>query len=372
MPTRRRFALPVLFAGLIGVGASAPALASGSHPHLPRESAQQLVAGVLAGRTSAVSGSLAWSPDLGLPSLSGLTTGGQGVPSSTGVDPTSLLTTSQTFRLWVDGSKERIATTGALAETDVLRNGRQAWVWNSATQHVDHYTFTEATGGAPAAPPAGVDPQTIAAQAIRQLEAAGTSVTVGRLVDVAGVPAQVLQLRPTDQASSTVSSVDIAVDAANSAVLQVSINAVGQDVPALQLGFTSVRFAPPASSVFAPPQGATTSNHVVTPQSLHPQQPRSGWYGYAPLTQSSPAPARPPVRTIGHGWSTVLEVSPSGRGGHTLAALETAARPVSGTWGSGRLLHSSLLDALVLPSGHVLVGFVPPAVLEADAATLGG
>lgn len=362
MPTRRRFALPVLFAGLIGVGASAPALASGSHPHLPRESARQLVAGVLAGRTSAVSGSLAWSPDLGLPSLSGLTTGGQGVPSSTGIDPTSLLTTSQTFRLWVDGSKERLATTGALAETDVLRNGRQAWVWNSATQHVDHYTFTRDAGGAPAAPPAGFDPQAVAAQAIRQLEAAGTSVTVGRPVDVAGVPAQVLQLRPTDQATSTVSSVDIAVDAANAAVLQVSINAVGQDVPALQLGFTSVRFAPPAASVFAPPQGATTSNHVVTPQASHP---RPGWYGYAPPGQS------PPVRTIGHGWSTVLEVSPSGRSGSTLAAVEAAARPVSGTWGSGRLLHSSLLDALVLPSGHVLVGFVPPAVLEADAATLG-
>jgi hypothetical protein len=44
---------------------------------------------------------------------------------------------------------------------------------------------------------------------------------------------------------------------------------------------------------------------------------------------------------------------------------------VSGSWGSGRLLSSALINALVLPSGRVLVGFVTPAALEQAAAKAG-
>lgn len=376
MARSRRFAAPVLVAGLIGVGAAVPALASGSRPQLPKESARQLVTGILDNHTGSVSGRVAWRPDLGLPSLGGLTDA-QGVPSSSGLDPTSLLSTTQTFRLWVDGRRERLATTGALAETDVVRHGNQVWVWDSAKQHVEHVTFrpgaAHPAGTVPAGTvPAGIDPQTLAARLIRHLEAAGTTVSVARPVDVAGVACQVLRLAPAHPAGSTVSAVDIAVDAANSTVLRVSVDAVGQAVPALQVGFQSVSFAAPPTSVFAPPRGRTTTNRVVTPGSLHrPTLPNTGWTGYAPLTGTTAAPASPPVRTLGHGWSTVLEVTPKGRSG-TLAQLEAAATPVSGAWGSGRLLHSSLLDALMLPDGRVLVGFVPPAVLEADAAASAG
>jgi hypothetical protein len=53
-----------------------------------------------------------------------------------------------------------------------------------------------------------------------------------------------------------------------------------------------------------------------------------------------------------------------------LRDLLKAATPVHGTWGSGRLLRTSLLSALLTSNGTVLIGAVTPAVLYADAAAL--
>jgi hypothetical protein len=123
--------------------------------------------------------------------------------------------------------------------------------------------------------------------------------------------------------------------------------------------------------------------------------PRSGWYGDAPLnsgsitfSSSSPPPAgsvtyssfgvagsagsseviglpiiAPTVR--GQGWLSVA-VLPAGMGGQAsgiAAALGSAATPVHGSWGSGRLLRTSLLSILLTPGGGVLVGAVQPSVL---------
>jgi hypothetical protein len=53
------------------------------------------------------------------------------------------------------------------------------------------------------------------------------------------------------------------------------------------------------------------------------------------------------------------------------SALLGAARPVSGRWGSGRLLRTSLLSVLITNGGTCLIGAVQPSVLYADAAQLG-
>jgi outer membrane lipoprotein-sorting protein len=53
-----------------------------------------------------------------------------------------------------------------------------------------------------------------------------------------------------------------------------------------------------------------------------------------------------------------------------LQALLKASTPVKGSWGSGRLLRSSLLTILITSNGRVLAGVVTPSVLYADAATL--
>ena len=110
MASRCRFALPAVLAGLIGLGAGVPALAAGSRPRLAPETPAQLIAAVLAHRSTPLSGGVAWTPDLGLPSLSSLQGGAQGLPTAGAFDPTSLLTTPQTFSVWVNGSEERIAS----------------------------------------------------------------------------------------------------------------------------------------------------------------------------------------------------------------------------------------------------------------------
>ena len=52
-----------------------------------------------------------------------------------------------------------------------------------------------------------------------------------------------------------------------------------------------------------------------------------------------------------------------------LHALLTATTPVSGSWGSGRLLRTTLLTVLITSKGQILAGAVTPSVLYADAAT---
>jgi outer membrane lipoprotein-sorting protein len=51
-----------------------------------------------------------------------------------------------------------------------------------------------------------------------------------------------------------------------------------------------------------------------------------------------------------------------------LQALLTASTPVRGSWGSGRLLQTTLLNVLITSKGQILAGAVTPAVLYADVA----
>jgi outer membrane lipoprotein-sorting protein len=101
--------------------------------------------------------------------------------------------------------------------------------------------------------------------------------------------------------------------------------------------------------------------------------PASGWYAYAPLTGGTfPAGLASPPRTIGSGWMTV-GVFPAagltaGSAGGPAGALLRAATPVHGSWGSGRLLRTSLFSVLITSNGRVLIGAVAPSVLYAAAA----
>jgi hypothetical protein len=63
-----------------------------------------------------------------------------------------------------------------------------------------------------------------------------------------------------------------------------------------------------------------------------------------------------------------VAVSGGGQDAAILGALLQSATPVHGAWGSGRLLHTSLVSILMTDSGKVLIGAVTPSVLYADAA----
>jgi outer membrane lipoprotein-sorting protein len=111
--------------------------------------------------------------------------------------------------------------------------------------------------------------------------------------------------------------------------------------------------------------------------------PKGGWTGFAPMPGSRCAEkihARAGVRAMvpfaaggsrvmGQGW-TAVAVLPIGGGGGALGVLQGAATPVSGSWGSGHLLRTTLFSVLITNNGHVLIGAVQPSVLYADAARL--
>ena len=73
----------------------------------------------------------------------------------------------------------------------------------------------------------------------------------------------------------------------------------------------------------------------------------------------------------GTGWTTVvaLHLDPSAFGTGSATHMLGALPRVSGTWGSGRLLDSRLVSALITDDGRVYVGAVDPSVLYRAAAT---
>jgi outer membrane lipoprotein-sorting protein len=138
-----------------------------------------------------------------------------------------------------------------------------------------------------------------------------------------------------------------------------------------------------------------------------------GWTGYAPLTAGPPAGA---PHVIGKSWLSVIATPPSpqvaaavqqaihgGPAGQprttvtygssaspssatayssklppvgpalaVLQALLKATVPVHGSWGSGRLLQTTLLTVLVTSKGQILAGAVTPSALYADVAADAG
>jgi len=68
-------------------------------------------------------------------------------------------------------------------------------------------------------------------------------------------------------------------------------------------------------------------------------------------------------------YSSQLTLSgPPGAAPAVLRILLRAATPVHGSWGSGRLLRTSLLSILITSNGRIVIGAVVPSVLYAAAA----
>jgi hypothetical protein len=380
-PVRRRlrYATPVVVAGVVGLAASIPSLSAGATtPDLPAITAQQLITKVQQADVTALQGTVTVTANLGLPSLSGLTSdGGQQVSGSTGLDPTSLLSGSHQIEVWTDGDQQRLALPSTMAETDVVRSGDQAWLYDSGTQHVTHLVVdpVSASDGPLASEPSATGPTDwtstpltpgqVSAKILGDLSPS-TLVSAAAGPDVAGQHEYLLTLSPkpgtTQAAQSTLGQVAIAVDATNGLPLQVSVYGTSSSTtPVFQLGYSSVSFTTPAASNFTPPVGTSTTTKVLHPGS-------AAAHGTAPATMPAAGTGAMPTVT-GPAWAEVASFSaPKLAAAKELQSVTTA---VSGSFGTARLLHTTLVNALVLPDGRVLIGFVTPAVLESAAGTAG-
>jgi hypothetical protein len=277
-----------------------------------------------------------------------------------------------------------------LGESDFILNGHTAWLWQSNTDSVTRFLLPAQRGEErkPMRPKTPLTPQEAARQALAEV-GPSTRVTTESNVTVAGQAAYQLVVAPRSS-QSLIGKVTIALDAQHLTVpLRVQVFARGATSPAFQIGYTSISFVAPAAANFSytPPPGA----HV------HTEIAGTGWTGYAPLQGGQPKHGMlTQARVIGKNWLQVAVLpasalsqltgqgnaasvagqaarSASGGGGSVSApavfsAFLGSAHPVHGAWGSGRLLHTTLVSILITSTGHVLIGAVTPAVLYAAAA----
>jgi outer membrane lipoprotein-sorting protein len=343
---RWRWAVPAAGPVLIGVLAGALVGSATAAPVLAPRTPGQLLADVSASDHTELTGKVVETASLGLPSLPS-SIGNSSAGGVSSLD--SLLAGSHTTWVWFAGPEHfRLAEPGTFSESDLVRDVNTVWEWQSASDTATRYTLSRAEAASPSMRPP-LTPQQAAQQAIAAV-GPSTAVSTGPNVSVAGQSAYELVLAPKDH-RSLIGQVRIAVDAANGVPLRVEVFARDVKSPAIQIGYSQIQFTAPAPSelTFTPPPGATVR------QGGSPQ-----------------APGRPTTgqrfSTSGSGWMTVVKASasvltsPGNAGG-----LSGSATRVSGSWGSGQLIRTSLVNVLIT-GNTIYAGAVDPSVLYAAVA----
>jgi hypothetical protein len=368
LPRRMRWAVPA--AALVATGGVIAAFqmpVAQASPSLPARTAAQLLTDVATAKAPAMSGTVVETAALGLPALSG---------SSASI--TSLLAGTHTLQVWYAGQQDfRVALPGRMSEVDLYRDGSTEYLWQSALNTVTKFIGVPAvpTGfaGVPALPEA-LTPQDAANEV---LAAVGPTTVVGTEsnVYVAGKAAYQLVLAPR-ASGSTISDVSIAIDASNSVPLRVQVFGRDSGSPAISVGFSTVTFAAPARGAVSYKRPADARVSVVNlAKQGQGALPDGVAMANGKLT-ADPLPAGSPLakaHTFGSGWTTVLEVPASALDSTSLYAsgalepLLNTELQVHGKWGSGQLVTSGLLNALIT-SQTVYIGAVEPSVLYAAVA----
>jgi outer membrane lipoprotein-sorting protein len=382
---------------VIGGGAAIGTLAASAEPSLPPRSAAQLLVDVQTAKLNGLSGTVVESVDLGLPKLPDI----GGVAGASGLGLASLLSGSHTVRVWHSGpDKTRIALLNTLGETDVIRNGRDMWMWDSKNGKATHTRLPEGAEGKriPSTEELPLTPQEAADRALAAIDPS-TEVTVGTNGWVAGRTAYELVLSPRDKAS-LVGQIRIAIDSKEHLPLRLQVFPKGSDATAIKIEFTQISFERPSDEKFrfVPPKGTTVEEPKapeavpdLPPDSKLRELPRKP--GQKPEHKPGHKPAGPAEKkstaVIGKGWTTVFvarvsDGSPeadirkdSGKtengknlGQGAAQALEFLQQltPVSGSWGSGKLMAGKLFSVLITNDGRLLVGAVAPERLYQVAA----
>jgi outer membrane lipoprotein-sorting protein len=366
---RSRWAVPAAAVVVIGGIALVANQSASAEPSLPHRSAAQLLADVQQAKLAPISGTVVQTSNLGLPEIPGVTTGGGNAGNGVG-SLASAVTGTHTWRVWYASPQQaRVAMLGSMGESDVIRNGRDVWVWSSSDKKATHTTLpAHADEQAPHPSPTDAPrtPQEAADLALKALDPT-TSVTTSGSAVVAGRDAYELVLKPKTS-GTLVAQVRIAVDARRHVPLRVQVYSTKVANPAFEVGFSSVDFSKPDASrfTFNPPPRTTVTESPVKPEKPTAEQRRGA------------ADAARDLRVVGKGWTSVAvgtlpkDAAPSGDKAQGAAAqlegILSALPRVSGSWGSGHLLKGTLLSAVVTDDGRVAVGAVQPDRLYAALA----
>jgi len=378
---RMRWAVPAGIMAAVGGVLTTSMISLAQPPPLPPRTPAQLLTALAADPSGpALSGTVVETASLGLPAL----------PSIVGpISLSSFLAGSHVIKVWyADPAHYRIAVPQTDTESDLVRDGSNAWLWGSSVNMVEHMAIP--VGASPAAS-LPLTPQQAADRVLARVGPA-TAVSVDDNVTVAGQAAYQLVLAPKS-ASSLISQVRVAIDARHNVPLRVQVVAKDAAGPAIQVGFSSVSFGRPAAQnfTFTPPAGATVvqeslgSGGKAAATALGNSLANgakvigSDWLTVldlpeAALTGTAPSGASSSSKPAGLVGSSSTQAGPgaSGSGGMAALGLDTGsmfnafmktAKRVSGPWGSGRLMQTSLVSMLVTSNGRVLIGAVTPNVL---------
>jgi outer membrane lipoprotein-sorting protein len=340
-----------------------------------------LLVDVQQARLDGLSGTVVQKSDLGLPDLP--IAGASGGAGSSNL--TSLISGTHTMRVWFAGpDKARVALLGTLGESDVIRNGKDVWVWASQEKTAKHYVLPthDAAGkssvpGMPSPTDLPTSPQDAANKALAAISPS-TEVTTSGTATVAGRSAYELVLKPKE-ATSLVAQVRVAIDGTEHVPLRVQVFAKSVADPVFEVAFSAVDFARPdaAQFTFNPPPGTTVTEGKAPTHAK----------ATADSTKKTVAPQpnsadRPTV--VGKGWGSVLvakmpapdaSTGTSGSAGakadQGLAQLTKFVEllpKVSGSWGSGHLMAGTAFSVLITDDGRIVAGAVTPEGLYAALA----
>ncbi|MFG3495506.1 outer membrane lipoprotein carrier protein LolA [Streptomyces sp. NPDC047928] len=423
-PARKKAARYVVPVAVAGVAAATiglvPALAASGDPDLPKITAQQLIEKIAASDVERLSGTVKVSTDLGLPSLAGLGdlaggfAGAAGATGGSGADGggataspqeklMELATGTHTLRVAADGpDRQRLSLVDGGDEYTLVHNGAEAWVYDSAAKEALHTKGIDHGGDADARElPA--TPKDLAAEALEAVDDT-TSVTVDGTARIAGRDAYQLLIKPR-QSGSTIGSIKVAVDAANGVPLKFTLTPSEGGKAAIDVGFTKIDFAKPAASTFdfTPPKGTkvTEADEAMAHEGeadlkglekelekdlkkdLKDFEDAEGGEDFGDFGGG--------LNVIGEGWTTIAQLgggeagSAEGPGsGDAESGKKSGAEAgelppeaekflgalgdkVTGTFGSGTVFKTRLVNALLTDDGRVYVGAVTEKALV-DAA----
>ncbi|MGK3105435.1 DUF2092 domain-containing protein [Streptomyces sp. WAC05858] len=377
-----RYAAPVAVAGIAAATIGlVPALASTGDPDLPKISAQELISKMAASDAQQMSGSVKITTDLGIPSLPGGGSladlgGAQGGEESASPESRlmELVSGSHTLRVATDGpGKQRVSIVENAAEYSMIHNGDEIWAYDSGSNSAYHATAPEeakAKGDHRQELPKdlrGATPQEIAKTVLASVDDT-TDVTVDGTSRVAGRDAYDLLIKPKADSDSTIGSVRIAVDADNGVPLKFTLSPKSGGKAAIDVGYTKVDFGKPKAGTFdfTPPKGAKVTEERKA------DRPEAKDFGTKDFKDAQGALSG--LKVVGEGWDSVARLdtprgaastTPGGDSGPGAASglLGGFGKEVKGDFGSGTVVSTRLVNALLTDDGKVFVGAVDKAAL---------
>ncbi|SFB59655.1 hypothetical protein SAMN05216266_12415 [Amycolatopsis marina] len=325
-------------AGALGLGLVAMPAGAGDDPQLPAISAEELVESALRADTPELAGTVQADNNLGLPSI-------PGVPA---LDLDSA-------KVYSDGEgRSKLMLRQGGSDHTIVQNGATVWSYDSAANSATRMQLPEDEREAKSAEQAA-DPTAIAAQVLGAIRESST-VAVDGTATVADRAAYELVLTPKPDERTLLREVRVAVDSGTRLPLRLEVMVNGTTDPALSVGFSEISFGDQPEDLFrfTPPPGAT-----VTEKSFEDDPKRQ----HADATPED-------IRFVGEGWDTVI-VTKFPNGAATFddgdldvrGLLDQIGRPVSGPFGSGHVVSTNAVNALVTDDGRVAAGAVPEQVL---------